>query len=79
MDVSINSFLGEHVLFKEYAHNTEFMNELAKAMKTRVYADGSFVIRKGEVGRAMFFILKGEVEVISDDGTISFKFRRNNH
>ncbi|KAJ3092078.1 hypothetical protein HK102_010988 [Quaeritorhiza haematococci] len=37
-------------------------------MRTHVYNDKDFVIRKGEVGRAMFFIMKGEVQVISEDG-----------
>ncbi|KAJ1340441.1 hypothetical protein BSLG_004960 [Batrachochytrium salamandrivorans] len=35
---------------------------------TRVCTDGTYVIRKGEVGRAMFFILRGEIQVISEDG-----------
>ncbi|KAL2915353.1 SCF ubiquitin ligase complex subunit [Polyrhizophydium stewartii] len=68
MDISIRGFLENHILFKDYASNTDFIDTLANLMKTRVFSDGAFVIRKGEVGRAMFFVLRGEVEVVSEDG-----------
>ncbi|KAJ8327512.1 SCF ubiquitin ligase complex subunit [Batrachochytrium dendrobatidis] len=68
MDISIRGFLEDHLLFKEYASNTGFIDTLTNLMKTRVFSDGAYVIRKGEVGRAMFFVLRGEVEVISEDG-----------
>nr|KAJ3422097.1 hypothetical protein HK105_001173 [Polyrhizophydium stewartii] len=67
MDISIRGFLENHILFKDYASNTDFIDTLANLMKTRVFSDGAFVIRKGEVGRAMFFVLRGEVEVVSED------------
>jgi CRP-like cAMP-binding protein len=59
--------LREHVLFKEYA-NEDFIASLAKQMKPRMFVDGAYIIRKNEIGKAMFFNLKGSVEVISDDG-----------
>jgi signal-transduction protein with cAMP-binding, CBS, and nucleotidyltransferase domain len=67
MDQNIENFLKEHVLFKDY-YNEEFIATLARNLKMRVYTDGTYVIRKGEVGRAMFFILRGEVEILSEDG-----------
>lgn len=67
IDLSVRKFLEEHVLFRDL-HDEDFVSTVAALMTTRVYSDGSYVIRQGEVGRAMFFVLKGEVEVVSEDG-----------
>ncbi|KAJ3277606.1 hypothetical protein HK104_003166, partial [Borealophlyctis nickersoniae] len=66
LDKAICQFLEDHVLFRDL--DPEFVGTLPALMQTRVYGDGDYVIRKGEVGRAMFFVLKGEVEVVSEDG-----------
>ncbi|KAJ3077161.1 hypothetical protein HDU98_007546 [Podochytrium sp. JEL0797] len=63
---NVQKFLEEHVLFKGL--DEKFLTTLSNAMQSRVYNPGEFVVRKGEIGRAMFFVLKGEVEVISEDG-----------
>ena len=76
MDIAIRKFLNSHILFREIT-NDLFIDALVAAMKTRVFVDGAFIIRKGEIGRAMFFNLKGSVEVISDDGTLLIKNRGN--
>ncbi|KAJ3050221.1 hypothetical protein HK097_008814 [Rhizophlyctis rosea] len=65
-DGSIVKFLEQHVLFKTL--DISFLNTLANLMQTRVYNDNDYIVRKGEVGRAMFFILRGIVEVVSEDG-----------
>ncbi|KAJ3414709.1 hypothetical protein HDV05_006146 [Chytridiales sp. JEL 0842] len=65
-DGSILKFLEEHDLFKNLDH--EFLTTLSNSMQSRIYSPREFVIRKGEIGRAMFFVLRGEVEVISEDG-----------
>ncbi|KAJ3210512.1 hypothetical protein HDU67_005243, partial [Dinochytrium kinnereticum] len=65
-DGSIRKFLENHVLFQNLEE--AFMIQLSNAMQSRIYNPSEFVIRKGEVGRAMFFILRGEVEVVSEDG-----------
>ncbi|KAJ3228248.1 hypothetical protein HDU81_006252, partial [Chytriomyces hyalinus] len=62
----VQKFLQEHVLFKGL--DEKFLNTLSNAMQSRIYNPGEFVVRKGEIGKAMFFVLKGEVEVISEDG-----------
>ncbi|KAI8902399.1 hypothetical protein BC833DRAFT_573403 [Globomyces pollinis-pini] len=67
MENVVRKFLEEHILFKAYS-NSNFMDSLAKAMKPRMFADGAFIIKKGEIGRAMFINLKGTVDVISEDG-----------
>ncbi|KAJ3192983.1 hypothetical protein HK101_005632, partial [Irineochytrium annulatum] len=65
-DGSIRQFLQSHVLFSHLPPS--FISSLDAAMQSRICSPNEFIIRKGEVGRAMFFILRGEVEVISEDG-----------
>ncbi|KAI8843134.1 cyclic nucleotide-binding-like protein [Chytridium lagenaria] len=65
-DGNIRKFLENHVLFQNL--DESFIMQLNNAMQSRVCSPSEYVIRKGEVGRAMFFILRGEVEVVSEDG-----------
>lgn len=58
--------LHEHFLFKNV--DQEFLESLVNEMHIRLFNKNDNIIVKGEVGRALFFILKGEVSVISDDG-----------
>eukprot|EP00762_Andalucia_godoyi_P006366 ANDGO_05842.mRNA.1 Cyclic nucleotide-gated cation channel subunit A len=53
-------------LFK--GQNAHFISAVVTKMKPRVVLPGYYVIRKGEIGREMFFIARGEVEVVSEDG-----------
>ncbi len=46
----------------------ELLQTLLNELSTRVYNDNAYIIKKGETGRAMFFIVKGTVEVVSEDG-----------
>ncbi|KAI8822469.1 cyclic nucleotide-binding-like protein [Fimicolochytrium jonesii] len=66
IDEALRGFLDDHVLFKNL--DETFINTVAASMQTRVYGDSAYIIRQGEVGRALFFILKGEVEIVSEDG-----------
>lgn len=50
----------------------EFLGELATAMHIRHFAAGDVIIKEGEVAKAMFFVVKGTVKVISEDGEINF-------
>ncbi|KAJ3376982.1 hypothetical protein HDU84_009200, partial [Entophlyctis sp. JEL0112] len=63
---NVKKFLEDHVLFKGL--DDEFLTTLSNSLQLRIYNPGEFVVRKGEIGRAMFFVLRGEVEVISEDG-----------
>ncbi|KAJ1558403.1 hypothetical protein HK096_001296 [Nowakowskiella sp. JEL0078] len=65
-ETSVRNFLEDHVLFKGL--DDKFLSSLTNEIQTRVYCDNEYIIRKGEVGRAMFFVLKGEVAVVSEDG-----------
>eukprot|EP00741_Cyanophora_paradoxa_P020294 tig00021244_g19588.t1 len=50
-----------------------FLSELVTKLKPRLYGPGEYIIRYGEVGREMFFLSRGFVEVCSEDGTRVFK------
>jgi len=63
---SLIKSLHEHFLFKNV--DQKFLESLANEMHIRLFNKKDNIIMKGEVGRALFFILKGEVSVISDDG-----------
>ena len=63
---NVRHFLSEHVLFKNL--NEEVLASITKTLQFRMVPDKQFIVRKGEEGKAMFLIIKGEVEVISDDG-----------
>lgn len=45
-----------------------FLRIIAASMQVRIFKDMDFVIKKGQVGRAMFFVQRGSIEVISEDG-----------
>lgn len=63
-------FLRHHSLFS--CASEEFIDDLAKKMHLRHYHPGDSIIREGEIGRAMFFIIKGYVTVSSKDGESIF-------
>ena len=64
--MSVFQFLKEHVLFKDL--DDDFLRILENSMQVRVYNDKDYVIKRGEIGRAMFFIRRGTVDAISEDG-----------
>lgn len=49
-----------------------FMNEIAPSIYTRYYKQGDILCQEGEQAKAMFFILKGTVQVTSSDGEIVY-------
>lgn len=63
---SIFQFLKEHVLFKDL--DDDFLRILEDSMQVRVFSDKDYIIKRGEIGRAMFFIRRGVVDAISEDG-----------
>jgi signal-transduction protein with cAMP-binding, CBS, and nucleotidyltransferase domain len=46
------------------------VQKLGNELVPRVYNDNDYIIRKGEVGRAMFIVVKGIIDVVSEDGTL---------
>jgi glucose-6-phosphate 1-dehydrogenase len=47
-----------------------FQHKLAMALKPVVAAQDELVIRKGDVGNEMYFLVKGEVDVVGGDGRV---------
>ncbi|MBI4566926.1 MAG: ion transporter [Planctomycetes bacterium] len=52
--------------------SSDFVREIVLNMKPVVFSPGEFVFRKGEVGHTMFFISRGGVDVVSEDGQTVF-------
>jgi len=46
------------------------LHNLAINLRPDIYAEGDFIIRKGEVGTALYIISKGSVEVIDESGKV---------
>lgn len=56
--------------FTGLAKSEEFITKISKALSLRKFQTGDVVITQGETAKAMFFIIKGSLTVISDDGEI---------
>jgi len=49
--------------------DTGFLHQLALSMKLCIFEQNQLIIRRGDVANSMFFIISGEVQVESDDGS----------
>lgn len=56
--------------FTDLAESDDFLDDISQLFRVRKCKPGDVVIRQGETARAMFFILKGILNVISEDGEI---------
>ncbi|KNC99125.1 uncharacterized protein SPPG_05384 [Spizellomyces punctatus DAOM BR117] len=56
----------------EIAGIDEFLKDISQVMHIRHFSPGDVMIQEGEKARAMFFVIKGIVKVISEDGEINF-------
>ncbi len=46
----------------------KFLNEVSLHLRPEVFTPGDFIFRKGDSGNEMFLIIKGSLEVLSEDG-----------
>lgn len=58
--------------FEGTSETDPFIEELSKVIILRTNYPGDLIIRQGDIAKAMFFIVKGILKVISDDGEIIF-------
>lgn len=49
--------------------NAKFLDDLFSRMAVRSFAEGDMIIRTGEIGKELYFILTGEVSVQLAGGT----------
>lgn len=49
-----------------------FIRELVTRLVTQVYSPGEYVCKKGEIGKELFIVNKGSLNVVSDDGSKVF-------
>jgi glucose-6-phosphate 1-dehydrogenase len=47
-----------------------FLSQVIMALRSKMVEDGEMVIRKGEIGREMYLLARGEVEVLDDAGKV---------
>lgn len=45
----------------------EFLREIALQLKPAIFTPGEYVVKRGEVGKEMFFVIQGELVVLDDD------------
>lgn len=48
------------------------LQQLVTRLKLQVYSPGDFICKKGDIGREMYFIKSGRLNVVSDDGSKVF-------
>ena len=47
-----------------------FQHALALMLKSVVFTEGDLIVKKGALGQEMYFVARGEVEILEDDGTL---------
>eukprot|EP00747_Dinoflagellata_sp_TGD_P022849 gnl/TRDRNA2_/TRDRNA2_129365_c0_seq2.p1 gnl/TRDRNA2_/TRDRNA2_129365_c0~~gnl/TRDRNA2_/TRDRNA2_129365_c0_seq2.p1 ORF type:complete len:528 (-),score=51.74 gnl/TRDRNA2_/TRDRNA2_129365_c0_seq2:216-1760(-) len=74
-------------MFEHLVQNCYFLQDVPSGIlvkmvmgfKEKAYAPGDLVIRKGEVGGELFFVLKGYVNVLTEDCIVLAILGRNEH
>ncbi|KAI9089579.1 hypothetical protein DFS34DRAFT_639085 [Phlyctochytrium arcticum] len=56
----------------ELAGIDDFLIEISQVMHLRHFSPGDVIVHQGEKARALFFVIRGIVKVMSDDGEINF-------
>ncbi len=82
LKVEVSLFLNKDIIEKVpifQGANDDLVQQIVMNLRPVVYTPGDYVFRKGEVGDNMFFISRGAVEVVSDDGgTVYATLREGN-
>ena len=48
------------------------LQQLVTRLNLQVFSPNDFVCKKGDIGREMYFIKNGNLNVVSDDGNVVF-------
>ncbi|CDJ50358.1 hypothetical protein, conserved [Eimeria brunetti] len=57
-------------LYKGLHCDPEFTKHVVMRLEDKIYSPGDYIIRSGQEGDCMFFIIKGNVEVLSSEGKV---------
>ena len=73
MSLCLNRQIIQRVpLFQDCKDDDDFISEVVKYLKPRVCLPNSYVVRKGETGMEMYFVSRGELNVVGDDQHVIF-------
>jgi glucose-6-phosphate 1-dehydrogenase len=67
-EVVTDEVLKKVALFQE--GDPLFLSQVIMALRPRMVAAGETIIRKGDIGREMYLLVRGEVEVLNDSGGV---------
>jgi CRP-like cAMP-binding protein len=68
-----SSFIKKVPFFKDVTKE-EFFIEICKNLLPRTALPATYIVKKGEMGTEMFFVLRGELNVVLDNGVVVFTF-----
>lgn len=60
--------LKSHPLMGAATNNGAFINEITRVIQIKLYKQGDVVIKEGDPAKAMFFVIKGSIQIVSEDG-----------
>ena len=66
----IEEAIRNHPLFRNASEET--ISTLCKVMKSRIFSSGDKIIQEGDEGKVIFFLIKGEVDILSSDEEIIY-------
>ena len=66
----IEDAIRNHPLFRKASDET--ISTLCKSMKARIFFTGDKIIQEGDEGKAVFFLIKGEVDILSSDDEVIY-------
>ena len=57
----------------------QFMHHLVNLLIPRLYSPGDIIVNVGDIGKEMYFVVRGEVEVIGDGGRVVATLKSMNY
>jgi CRP-like cAMP-binding protein len=61
--------------FVDVKDDMAFMGDVVKVLRPRIGLPNSFIVKKGEMGSEMYFISRGELNVVADNGFVVFTMK----